>query len=415
MTLHGWLEQSNVLRLTQFVAISKSQSFTLRQPPGCGAAMNMKTLLAIVLLASPPCWGQSEYTIPLQNANPSLVVPLMAAGNGVLYVAYRSTTWLKRSDKLHVLAYDLNSRKVLRHATIPVPEVRGARAADGLYLSDDGQMLAYAEVHDPCVLLLISTKDLAELRRSTSLPFVHQDHEWPRDSRAELFAGFDKSNLLSFAFDRYEGMRFVRVDPANLKVISNTLTIRLHQQQSESIVWLPATKTTWLTNASNNWQEFTENGSYTDQELRGPQGESYGAVAFGEGKLLAFFGRWDHGTAISYRNHQRDDLNLPCAPFQFGISNDPEYAGADCFVSHATRQELWKETSSEFLLLKTDGPSVIWRDRDISLIAQQETDKHDHWYYQKGNPLIYRSGKRIYVVAVSKGPELKVYVVPVPE
>ena len=125
----------------------------------------------------------------------------MAAGNGVLYIAYRSTTWLRRSDKLQVVAYDLNSQKELRHATISVPEVRGARAADGLYLSEDGQVLAYAEAHDPCVLLLISTKDLTELRRSTSLPFVHQDYEWPRYSGAELFAGFDNNRILSFAFE----------------------------------------------------------------------------------------------------------------------------------------------------------------------------------------------------------------------
>jgi catabolite regulation protein CreA len=108
------------------------------------------------------------------------------------------------------------------------------------------------------------------------------------------------------------------------------------------------------------------------------------------------------------------DLNLPCAPLQYGISNDPEYAGVDCFVSHATRKELWKESSSEFLLLKTDGPSVVWRGNDISLVDIAETDKRGHEYYQKDNPLIYRDGSKIYVVAVSKGPELKVYVVPLP-
>ena len=128
--------------------------------------------------------------------------------------------------------------------------------------------------------------------------------------------------------------------------------------------------------------------------------------------MLAFFGRWDHGTAIIYHDHQQNDLNLPCAPLQFGISNDPEYAGAYCFVSRATRRELWKETSSEFLLLNTSVPSVIWREKDINLIDIAETDRHGHEYYQKGNPLIYRFGKRIYVVAVSKAPELKVYVVP---
>jgi hypothetical protein len=341
----------------------------------------------------------------------------MTAGNGVLYVAYRSTTWLRRSDKLQVVAYDLNTRKELRHATISVPAVRGARAADGLYLSGDGRMLAYAEVHDPCVLLLISTKDLTELRRSTSLPFVHEGDEWSRYSCAELFAGFDNDGFLSFALERRErtGIRFVRIDPVNLKVVSDVLADRLWQGQSESLVWSPAAKVTWLVNNSNVWQEFAENGQYMYEESRGPEGETYGAVALGKGRLLAFFGRWDHGTAVSYQDHQQNDLNLPCAPSQFGISNDPEYAGADCFVSHPTRRELWHETSAEFLLLKTYGPSVVWREKDISLIDIAETDKHGHEYYQRGNPLIYRDGRKIYVVAVSKAPELKVYVVPLPE
>jgi hypothetical protein len=375
--------------------------------------MNMKILLALTLVYPQGCWAQANLSILLKGANPSLALPLMAAGNQVLYVAYRCPTWLRRSDKLQVVAYDLNSGKELRHATIAVPEVRGARAADGLYLSADGKVLAYAEVHDPCVLLLISTRDLTELRRSTSLQFVHHDHEWPQYSRAELFAGFDKDGLLSFAFDRYEGMRFVRVDPTKLNVVSNTLAEHLHQDQSENIVWCPANKGPWLLKLQT-WREYFENGQATDNAFWGPQGDSYGAVTQGEGGLLAFFGRWDHGEAISYRDHQQNDLNLPCAPLQFGISNDPEYAGVDCFVSHATRKELWKETSSEFLLLKTDGPSVVWREKDISLIDIAETDKHGREYYQKGNPLIYRDGNKIYVVAVSKAPELKVYVVPLP-
>ena len=179
------------------------------------------------------------------------------------------------------------------------------------------------------------------------------------------------------------------------------------------------TKRVWV-GSGEGWREFSEDGRLTGQDFwvskppKGPE-ESYGAVALGKGRLLAFFGGWDQGTAISYDDHQMNDLNLPCAPLQFGISNDPEYAGADCFVSHPTRQELWKESSSEFVLLKTDGPSVIWRQKDISLIDIAETGKQGHEYYQKGNPLIYRDGKKIYVVAVSKAPELKVYVVPLPE
>jgi hypothetical protein len=201
--------------------------------------------------------------------------------------------------------------------------------------------------------------------------------------------------------------------------VSDTLASKLLQGQSGSFIWLPATKTAWV-GSGEGWRELSEDGGFTDQEFwvskppKGPE-ESYGAVALGKGRLLAFFGGWDQGTAISYDNHRQRALNLPFAPFQFGTSNDPQYAGALCVVSHPTRKELWKETSSEFLLLDTSVPSVLWREKDINLIDIAETDKLGHEYYQKGNPLIYRSGKKIYVVALSKAPELKVYVVPVPE
>jgi hypothetical protein len=382
--------------------------------------MKTKILFALVFLVSSGCWAQTEYTIRLESANPSLALPLTAAGNGVLYVAYRSATWLRRSDKLQVVAFDLNTRKELRRSALSVPEVRGARAADGLYLSQDGKMLAYAEVHDPSVLLLISAKDLTEVRRYTSLPFARQGCDWPRYTCAELFGGFDNNRTLGFAFEApgRNGIRFLRVDPATLGVVSDTLAGKLLQGQSGSFIWSPAAKTAWV-GRGEGWRELSEDGGFTGQEFwvsKPPKGpwESYGAVALGKGRLVAFFGGWDQGTSVSYDNHQMNDLNLPCAPFQYGISNDPEFAGALCVVSHPTKKELWKETSSEFLLLKTDGPSVVWREKSISLIAIAETDKHGHEYYQKGNPLIYRDGKKIYVVAVSRAPELKVYVVPLP-
>jgi hypothetical protein len=72
--------------------------------------------------------------------------------------------------------------------------------------------------------------------------------------------------------------------------------------------------------------------------------------------------------------------------------------------------------SLSFHLVQKTPVRPVWREKDISFIDKAEIDKDNHWeYYQKGNPLIYRSGKSIYVVAVSKAPELKVYVVPVPE
>jgi sugar lactone lactonase YvrE len=73
----------------------------------------------------------------------------MAADNGILYVAYRSFDLLRSSNQLQVLAYDLGSHKELRHVTITVPKVHGARASNGLALSRDGQTLAYVEAHEP--------------------------------------------------------------------------------------------------------------------------------------------------------------------------------------------------------------------------------------------------------------------------
>ncbi len=378
--------------------------------------MRVKPTISLILFAASVCWGQGTYKISLRNADPTLALASMAAGNGVLYVAYRSSTWLRRSDKLQVKAYDLNSQKELRNATIAVPEVHGARAADGLYLSGDGQVLAYAELHDPCLLLLISTNDLTELRRSTSLPFVRQDPTWPLNISRELFAGFDKAGNLSFTFDRKEGMRFVRIAPVNLKVVSNRLAVGLHQARSQEIVWFPVAGRTWTFSGwTHTWEEYSEDGTPTGQALR-YKGEPNAAVVLGDGVLLAYFGMWQKGMALSYHKGQQGRLPLACAPYQYGTSNDPEYAGAFCQASREQRGGWDKTISSEFLLLKTDGPSVVWREKDISFIDEAEIDKHKHWeYYQKGNPLIYRDGKRIYVVAISNAPELKVYVVPVPE
>jgi hypothetical protein len=47
----------------------------------------MRWLIAVVLLASGTCQAQSGYTIPLEELNPSLAIPAMAARDGVVYVA----------------------------------------------------------------------------------------------------------------------------------------------------------------------------------------------------------------------------------------------------------------------------------------------------------------------------------------
>ena len=171
--------------------------------------------LAATMLCCGFCYGQTSYTIPLEKLNPSLAVPAMTASDGVVYVAYRSFDWMRQSDQLQVLAYDLNSRKVLRHGTIAVPKVHGARATSGLALSRDGTMLAYVELHEPSLELLISAKDLAEIRRSNVLPFTGHDYR-------RVFAGFDGEDHLSVMSFNQDAPRFVRVSTSDFKVVSDT-------------------------------------------------------------------------------------------------------------------------------------------------------------------------------------------------
>lgn len=371
--------------------------------------MRMKLFITLTLLASSVCWGQSEYRIPLEGASPSLSLPLMVAGDGVLYVAYRSWTWLHDSDQLRLVEYDLSLQKELRHTAIAVPKVHGVRVAEGLYLSKDGQSLAYAETHNPCLVLLISAGDLSEIHRSTSLPFTHLEQA-PYTTFKDLFAGFDESGLLSFAFSSYEGLRFVRIDPANLKVASDTTASRVHEEDSDPIVWLPSLRRTWTKIGA--WKEYTENGQATGQWLPDIRDIQNGAIALGEGKLLAFYGIRSKGEVIYYSNHQQADLNLPCEPHPYGLSNDSGYAGAICVTSREEKDRLWGHIlSSEFLLLKTQVPAVIWR-RKMDFIDKVEAVGRHGEFYQNGDPLIYRAGNKIYVIALSKAAELAVYLVP---
>jgi hypothetical protein len=339
----------------------------------------------------------------------------MTADGEVLYVAYRSWTWLRESDKLRVVQYDLKSRRELRRATIAVPKVHGPRVAEGLYLSKDGQVLAYAETHDPSLVLLVSAKDLLEVRRSTALPFPHDADQPSYTTFKDLFAGFDGSGFLSFAFSD-KGLRFMRVDPASLAVASETSTPRtVSQERSEVLVWSPVVERTWTVNGARGWQEYTEDGQATRQEFWGPKGETYGAFVLGEGKLIAFFGRWSHGAVIVYNNHRTAELSLPCVPLAYGASADPQYVGALCAVQQSSKRFLWdKVLSSEFLLINTEGPAVVWR-RRMDLVANAERDRQHRDFYQKGSPLVHPSDRKVWIVAPERWPELSVYEVTLPE
>src|ERR1700688_2054039 len=119
--------------------------------------MKKNCLLALLLLTA-SCWGQGSYTLPLAKANTALSLPAMTAGGGVLYTAHRSFDVLRFSNQLQVTAFDLGTHKELRHTVVNVPRVHGARAAEGFFLSPDGHMLIYAEIHEPNLLLVLSAK-----------------------------------------------------------------------------------------------------------------------------------------------------------------------------------------------------------------------------------------------------------------
>lgn len=375
----------------------------------------MKSLTScIILLVSGLCWGQSTFTIPLAKANSALALPSMAEHDGVVYVAYRSFDLLRFSNKLQVVAYDLNTHKELRHVTISVPKVHGARASEGLFISKDGQTLAYAELHEPGLILLFAAKSLAEIRRSNMLPFTAQDYE-------RMFAGFDQDQLCmaSNSYDlgkpNLEGLRFIRLRVSDLKLGSDTKISGVPQEHPGSIAWLPQEKTTWVVRG-HIWKQYTEAGQLTGQELEHENAISEGAIPLGETRLLAFYGRYADGSVISYADGNERELKLQCAPHPYGTSTDPAYAGAICTTQRDILPEAGgdKIMTSEFLLLKVEGPTVVWRQKMNWLDVRNDAHGIDGGY-QKGDPLIYHAGSKLLIVAPSKSPELKVYEVALSE
>ena len=280
-------------------------------------------------------------------------------------------------------------------------------------MSEDGQTLAYAELHEPGLILLLATKNLAEIRRSNELPFTSLDHH-------RMFAGFDHDKLC-LASSSYgsnnpnaNGLHFIRLGTPDLKPVSDTRAIGVSPEASQAIIWLPRAQRTWVNPpsklGSDTWRQYTEAGQSTGQELEHRNGISYGAIASGEARLLAFYGNMvAKGAVVDYNDHHSAELNLECVPRPYGVSNDPVYAGALC----ATQKDLLPEAggdkivTSEFLLLKTDGPTVIWR-HEMSWLAVANGNGPDDGL-QKGDPLIYRAASKLWIVAPSKSPTLTVY------
>jgi hypothetical protein len=349
----------------------------------------------------------------LAKANSTLALPSLAEHDGVVYAAYRSFDLLRFSNRLEVVAYDLNTHKELQHVTLRVPKVHGARASEGLYLSEDGQTLAYAELHEPGLILLLAAKNLAEVRRSDALPFTSQDHQ-------RMFAGFDQdqlcmaSNVFEYGKPNLEGLRFIRLRASDLRTSSDTKVSGVTQENPGSIVWLPRERTTWVVHGPV-WKQYTESGQMTGQELEHGNAISQGAISLGGTKLLAFYGAYADGSVVSYADHRSSELKLKCVPHPYGTSTDPAYAGGICTTQRDILPEPGgdKIVTSEFLLLKSEEPKVAWRHpMDFQSVA--DSNENDTGV-QRGYPLLYRAGSKLLIVAPSKSPALTVYEIDAPQ
>jgi hypothetical protein len=292
---------------------------------------------------------------------------------------------------------------------VNVPRVHGARAADGFFLSPDGQTLVYAEIHEPNVLLVLSAKDLSEVRRTNALPFSSADSY-------RLFAGFDDKGLLGFASIRGSNLRFVRMNLSNFKITSDVAGPKPNYY-NDSIVWSPKSRVAWLESRGDGWREYHEDGSTTGKEARydGRYRAVSAASALDTGKLIAFYGNMiDKGAVLGYSDGHAKELELACVPRPYSSGDVADYAGAICTTSPDREPEHGgnKILSSEFLLLKADGPTIVWRHpMDLLSVADSnDTDTGRQW----GNPLLYRAGSKLLIVAPSKSPVLTVYEVALP-
>jgi hypothetical protein len=363
-------------------------------------------IVAVLSVAAVASFAEGTSALSLAKANSSLAIPSIVARDGVVYAAYRSFDWLRSSNQLQVVAFDLASRKELKRATIALPKVTGVRISDGFALSVDGATLAYAEMSDPVTVILLRTDNLSEIRRSDQVPFNDED-------RRRHFAGFDGQNHLSFESVYRDQPRFVRLSSADFSRFSEVIASRLKQKVFSFVAWNPTTQRFWLPAADIvGSREYTEQGEPTGEvlQLQGRQLEQ-GAVALGQSESLAFFGQLSKGTVVSHQNHQDRQLELPCVPSLMGASTDSEYAGAIC-VTHPDvlpESDGDRVSSSELLLIKTTGPEVVWRQK---LVMSSLTSGGQ---LQQVAPVFARQNGNMWIVMPSRSSELTLYEVALPK
>jgi hypothetical protein len=72
-----------------------------------------------------------------------------------------------------------------------------------------------------------------------------------------------------------------------------------------------------------------------------------------------------------------------------------------------------KILSSQFMLINADGPKIAWH-HDMDFLGVSNSNEPDAGF-QKGDPLIYRSGSKLLIVAPLKSPALTVYEMDAPQ
>ena len=363
--------------------------------------MIIKWIMTAVVLCSSLCWGQARYKISLVKAQPELSVPTIVAQNGVVYAAYRSFDLLHRSEQLQVAAYDLVSHKQLRHATISVPKVHGTRASEALALSNDGEMLAYVETGAPSLVLLISAKDLSEKRRLGTLPYQEKHDRY--EAGPSHFYGFDSENNLCFQSSTSTVPRFVRASSSDLRVVSDTEASFLGRKIWTIMNWNTRTKRFWL---ESDEKQYQEDGKPSGEELSTLIPElNKGAYSLSKGGLLGFYAMVSRGAVVRYEAHRNQMLELPCSPSPYGISSNGEYAGVVCITQPGGLPEAGGDRvlTSEFLLIKSSGPTIIWRE-ELARLGAGDQD-----YYRWSSSSIEADAEKTWVVTPMKSPELAVY------
>jgi hypothetical protein len=319
----------------------------------------------------------------------------MTISDGKLFVAYRTAKRFSKNETLEIASYDLNSYSRVAHATITVPNAPRERAADGLYVVD--HRIYYAELHSPAILLSLSEQDLSELGRLEALPFSPADRELK-------FVGSDVDSNLAFSAitpDRpgWTAVRLLRIGSKDLRLISNKVVSGPGTRGIQGVLWNARIGRLWVNHAPP-WAEYTEDGTPTKRELNDVHYASRGAQLIDTGDILGFYGNREQGVIVRYENGLTARLPFDCSPIPWGMSESGTDVGVMCSRVSTKRIEDGgnKIISSEFVLVGTAVPAIVWR----HALPFLDVSEGEGGGYQRGIPAIAILGTKVLVVVPTK-------------